>query len=112
MIKVKVTMKTLDLEKTLAEKKEVYKTETANYLVASTKSFNNLIDDLKAENKTPSSAERVDLFLDKVATQTAITAMVENLVKDVEYRPPVITHIMNALDGACVFKKPAVSRKK
>lgn len=112
MLKVKATIKTLDLEKTIAEKKEIYKTETANYLVASTKSFNNLMDDLKAANKTPSSAERADLFLDKIAAKDAITAMVETLVKDVDYRPLVVAHIMNALDGACVFKKPAVSRKK
>lgn len=112
MLKVKVTVKTLDLDKTLAERKEVYKTETANYLVASTKSFNNLMDDLKAENKTPSSAERVELFIDKVATINAVKAMVDSLVKDNEYKPLVVAHIMNALDGACVFKKPAVVRKK
>lgn len=112
MLKVKVTVKTLDLEKTLAEKKEVYKTEIGNYLVASTKSFNNLLDDLKAANKAPSSAERTDLFLDKVATKEAITAMVDNLVKDNDYKPLIVAHIMNALDGACVFKKPAISRKK
>ena len=112
MLKVRATIKTLDLEKTIAEKKEVYKTETANYLVASTKSFNNLMDDLKAENKTPSSAERADLFLDKVETKKAVTAMVENLVKDTEYKPLVVEHIMTALDGACVFKKPPVVRKK
>lgn len=112
MLKVKATIKTLDLEKTIAEKKEVYKTETANYLVASTKSFNNLMDDLKEENKTPSSVERADLFLDKAETKKAITEMVEKLVKDTEYKPLAVEHIMTALDGACVFKKPPVVRKK
>lgn len=112
MIKVKATLKTLDLEKTIAEKKEVYKTETAHYLVASTKSFNNLMDDLKAENKTPSTAERTDLFLDKAATEKAVTEMVAGMVKDTEYAPLVVAHIMTALDGACVFKKPPVVRKK
>lgn len=112
MLKVGIMTKTLDLEKTLAEKKEIYKTESANYLVASTKSFNNLIDDLKAENKTPSRVAREEFFLDKVAAENAIVAMVENLVEDVEYRPLVVTHIMNALNGACVFKKPPIVRKK
>ena len=112
MLKVKATTKTLDLAQTLAEKKEIYKTETASYIVASTKSFNNLIDDLKAANKTPSTMERVDLFLDKVETEKAVTAMVTNMVKDTEYAPLVVAHIMNALDGACVFKKPPIVRKK
>ena len=112
MLKVKATIKTLDLEKTIAVKKEVYNTEIAHYLVASTKSFNNLMDDLKAENKTPSTAERTDLFLDKAATEKAVTAMVADMVKDSEYAPLVVTHIMTALDGACVFKKSPVIRKK
>lgn len=112
MLKVKATIKTLDLEKTITERKEVYKTETVHYLVASTKSFNNLMDDLKAENKTPSTAERTDLFLDKAVTEKAVTAMVADMVKDTEYAPLVVAHIMTALDGACVFKKPPVVRKK
>lgn len=112
MLKVKATIKTLDLEKTIAEKKLIYNTETADYLVASTKSFNNLMDDLKAENKMPSNAEKTDLFLDKAATEKAVAAMVADMVKDNEYAPLVVTHIMNALDGACVFKKPPVLRKK
>lgn len=112
MLKVKATIKTLDLEKTIAEKKEVYNTEIVNYLVASTKSFNNLMDDLKAENKMPSTAERTDLFLDKELTEKAVTSMVADMFKDPEYAPLVVTHIMTALDGACVFKKPPVVRKK
>lgn len=112
MLKVKVTTKTLDLEKTIVEKKEIYKTEIAHYLVASTKSFNNLMDDLKAENKTPSTAERTDLFLDKAVTEKTITAIVADMVKDTEYAPLVVAHIMTALDGACVFKKSPVVRKK
>jgi hypothetical protein len=112
MIKVKATIRTLNLEKTLSEKREIYDTETANYLVASTKSFNNLMDDLKAENRLPSKVERTDLFLDKEETGKAIAGIVENLVKDVDYVSLVIEHIMTALDGACVFKKPPIVRKK
>lgn len=112
MIKVKATIKTLDLEKTIAEKKEVYKTEIAKYIVASTKSFNNLMDYLKLENKTPSTTERTDLFLDITATERAVIEMVFSMVKDTEYAELVVSHIMNALDGACVFKRAPVVRKK
>lgn len=112
MIKTEVTIKTLDLEKTLAEKKEVYKTETANYLVASTKSFNNLMKDLKAENKVPSSVKTVELFLDKAEVESTIIDMVHEMVDDSEYAALVINHIMSALDGACIFKRPPVKRKK
>ena len=112
MLKVKLTFRTLDLEKTIAEKKEAYKTETANYLVASTKSYNNLVDDLKQENKIAANSEIKELFLDKAATRNAVTEMVSKAVTDTAYQPLVVEHIMKALDSACVFKKPPVVRKK
>ena len=112
MLKVKLTFRTLDLEKTLVEKKEMYKVETQNALVASTKSYNNLIDDLKAENKVATNSEIKELFLDKATTEKAISAMVAQSVADVAYQPLVIAHIMKALDSACVFKKPPIVRKK
>lgn len=112
MLKVKLTFRTLDLEKTLAEKKESYKIETANYLVASTKSYNNLVDDLKADNKVAQESEIKELFLDKANAEKAVAAMVESMVADTVYRPLVTAHIMKALDGACAFKKPPVVRKK
>lgn len=112
MLKVKLTFRTLDLEKTLASKKEEYKVETQNALVASTKSYNNLIDDLKAENKVATNSEIKELFLDKATTEKAIAAMVAANVADTAYQPLVTAHIIKALDAACVFKKPAIVRKK
>lgn len=112
MLKVKLMFRSLDLEKTLAEKKECYKTDTAAYLVASTKSYNNLIDDLKQENKVATNSEIKELFLDKAATRNAVAEMVSKAVTDTAYQPLVIEHIMKALDSACVFKKPPIVRKK
>ena len=112
MLKVKLTFRTLDLEKTLVEKKEVYKIDTQNALVASTKSYNNLIDDLKADNKVATNSEIKELFLDKASTEKAVAAMVATSVTDTAYQPLVTAHIMKALDAACVFKKPAIVRKK
>ena len=112
MLKVKLTFRTLDLEKTLVEKREMYKVETQNALVASTKSYNNLIDDLKAENKVATNSEIKELFLDKATTEKAIAAMVAANVADTAYQPLVTAHIMKALDSACVFKKPPIVRNK
>lgn len=112
MLKVKATIRTLNLKKTLETEKEVYEEETVHFLVASTKSFNNLMDDLKAINKTPAKVEKTELFLDREETEREINGMVECLVKDNEYKALVFDHIMNALDGACVFRKPPVIRKK
>lgn len=112
MLKVKLTFRKLDLQKTIEQKKEVYNTAVGNYLVASTKSFNNLIDDLKADNMTPTKTEVRELFIDKPAMQVKVAEIVKELVSDEEYRVPVVAHIMRALDSACVFKKPPIVRKK
>lgn len=112
MLKVRLTFKKLDLQKTIEQKKEVYNTATENYLVASTKSFNNLIDDLKADNMSPTKTEVRELFIDKQAMHDKVSAAVNDLVSDTEYRLLVVAHIMKALDSACVFKKPPIVRKK
>lgn len=112
MLKVRFTFKKLDLQKTIEQKKEVYNTATENFLVASTKSFNNLVDDLKSNNMTPTKTEVRELFIDKAAMESKVTAAVNDLVSDTEYRLFVVAHIMKALDSACVFKKPPIVRKK
>lgn len=112
MLKVKLIFRTLDLEKTLTEKKECYKTETASYLVASTKSYNNLVEDLKQENKVATNSEIKELFLDKATMRNAIAEIVSKAVTDTTYQPLVTEHIIKALDSACVFKKPPIVRKK
>lgn len=112
MLKVKLTFRQLDLQKTIEQKKEVYTTSFGKYLVASTKSFNNLIDDLKAENMTPTKTEVRELFIDKSAMESKVASAVDELVSDEEYKWSVVAHIMKALDSACVFEKPPIVRKK
>lgn len=111
MQKVKLTYKNPKAE--IENGKPVVKFDvvTENYLVASTKSFNNLIDELKKQGKVPTSAEKVDFFLDDNKVKEIIKNMVDTLVSDEIYRKPVFEHIVKALDGACVFKKVIVRKK-
>ena len=112
MLKVKATVKTpVAVMKDGAPVVE-FQTETIIALVASTKSYNNFMDDLRAQGKNPDTTTTKELFIDKEEAREAIRALVETDVKDPEYQEAVINHIMKALDGACVFKKPPVVRKK
>lgn len=86
--------------------------EIVNAIVASTKSQNNLVDEMKARGQNVGTVKVEELFLDKQATATAVAEMVATQVKDEVVAKAVVSHIVKALDGACVFKKPAVSRKK
>ena len=111
MLNVKLSFKTLDLEQTLAQKKAIYASTSTKALVASTKSYNNLIDDLKQEGKAPTQTEIKELFLDKAEVSKAISPVISAAVPDAEVAVLVLAHCMKALDAACVFRKPPVKRK-
>ena len=106
MQKLNIKIKEVDFEK----KQFVDKVETA--IVASTKSQNNLIDYLKEQGKIVASVSVEEIFLDKGKTRQAVADFVETQINDKAVSDSVIAHIVKALDGACVFKKPPVARKK
>lgn len=82
------------------------------HLTASTKSTNNLIDDMKREGLVASDVIVKDFFLDKDETRKAVTELVTKISPEHELDGVIVNHIMKALDGACVFKKPPIVRKK
>lgn len=88
------------------------KRETVSAVVASTKSQNNLIEEMKEQGKNVGTVKVEEFFLDKQATANAVAEMVAKQIKEEEIARAVVSHIVKALDGACVFKKPAVVRKK
>lgn len=111
MKKISVQFKELNWEKSKAENKPIYDIDSEVVVVASTKSENNYIDELTKSGKVPTTKEVKEFFLDKNATRAEVIAMVNKLCDDIEVRDMVVNHIMDALDGACVFWKD-LSRKK
>lgn len=105
MLNVTLNFKKLNLAKTVAEQKEVYEEKTERYLVASTKSYNKLIEGLKAQNKIATSAEVEKLFLDRDLIRTAVTQMVFSQIEDPDIATDTIAHIMETLNGACLFDR-------
>lgn len=90
-----------------------YDEQTADYVVASTKSYNNLIEELKQDNKIATNSIVENIFIDKETTRKAVEAIVNGQIKDdAVTAKAVINHMMSALDKACVFKKPPVVRAK
>ena len=82
------------------------------HLTASTKSTNNLIDDMKREGIVASDVIVKDFFIDKDETRKTVTELVARISPEHELDESIVKHIMKALDGACVFKKPPIVRKK
>lgn len=88
------------------------KKEIVSAVVASTKSQNNLIEEMKEQGKNVGTVKVEEFFLDKQTTANAVAEMVAKQIKEEEIAKAVVSHIVKALDGACVFKKPPVVRKK
>ena len=88
-----------------------YETTELVKVVASTKSENNLTDDLKQEFDSVLYTAK-DLFLDKEKTTNAILTTVKEQIKDEQIQKQVIEHIKNVLEIGCLFYKPIIRNKK
>lgn len=84
---------------------------TITAVVASTKSANNLKEDLAANDVLVRKCDTETVFIDKAIAEKHVTALVEEGVADKTIRADIVKHIINALDGACVFYKPPIKRK-
>ena len=82
------------------------------HLTASTKSTNNLLDYMKSNGLLASDVIVKDFFLNREEVRITITELVARVSPEHELDESIIDHIMKALDGACVFKKPTIVRKK
>ena len=88
-----------------------YETQTETHIVASTKSQNNLIDDMQRDGKIPTEKKIENLFLDRAETEKAVDAFVSSQIKDTKTAELVSAFVKNALDGACVYYKPIIRKK-
>lgn len=107
---VKIHFKQLDVTKTIESKKPVYVEGDEIHVVASTKSFNNLLDEYKASEKTVVSTERKDFFLDKTALNDAVEECVTAQIDNKEVAELVVKHIQKVLEGGCIYYKPIIRK--
>lgn len=78
------------------------------HVVASTKSQNNLIEELSASGNIVFGVSAQDLYLDKAKTRKYIDDMVSEQINDTVIKQAVINQIYKGLDLACVFDKNSV----
>lgn len=74
-------------------------------IVASTKSQNVLIRDYNAKDRFIRTIEEKDLFVDKIAVETALTATFGKQYSG-DVLKALVAHAVKALDGACMFERP------
>ena len=100
---VKIHFKQLDVAKTIEAKKPVYLEGDDLHVVASTKSFNNLLDDYKVSDKTVVKTERKDFYLDKDALNEAVEDCVKVQIHDEKIAELVVEHVQKVLEGGCIY---------
>lgn len=107
MLKCKITTKTPNWETKKMD------SVTADYIVASTKSLNNIIESLQELGDTVSKVERSELYLDLSAMDKTLTEAIKvAFPKESEaVQKAIVSHCLKALDGAVCFKRPEVKRK-
>ena len=90
----------------------VQKERREKYVTASTKSTNNLLDEVRGVKKeNVSNYKATEFFLDEKATREAVEALVDSQVDDTYIAEATKDHIIKALYGACVLYKPSKRSK-
>ena len=79
-------------------------------VVASTKTENSLIEDLRNQGKMIVNYKTKDLFLDKAKTEENIFSFVATQIDNKEIAEMVAKHCIEMLDRGCVFYRP-INRK-
>ena len=81
-------------------------------VVASTKSENNLLDEMKKQGTIIAEVIEKDLFLNKNGLLEIVRAYVDSEIKEEDLAIKVYEHIAKVLDGGCIFYKPFVRNQK
>lgn len=111
MQKVTLEFKQLNLAETVKQNKPIYDTETATHIVASTKSFNNLIEDYQEQNKVPTKTTRKDIFLDRNKIEVAMQNAIAEQITDNAEKELITKFVCKALEGICIYYNPIVRKK-
>lgn len=85
-----------------------FEDEHRTEVVASTKSQNNLVDELRESGALVGKVEAKDLFMDKNKCEKHLRTMIEEQITDEKLRKSVYNQIVKGLDLACVFEKNSI----
>lgn len=86
-----------------------YDKKTEVHLVASTKSFNNLVDDMKQVGKFPTASKQEEFFLNPKEVEKDLKETIKKHVAP-DIVDKMTDHCMKALLSACVFKREKESK--
>lgn len=111
MKKVVVTTKTANA--VVENGKPVIKWEEkkADYVVASTKTENKLLEELANNGELVVKSAASELFLDRAKVKNALQVIVNEEIKEKELAEKVFEFVCNVLEKGCIFKT-VITRKK
>lgn len=105
MQKVTLTQSTINLNETVKQNKVVYDTTETTHIVASTKSLNILLQELKEKNINVNKVKVVDVWCSRAVVNKHLEALAKDTFTDEKMQALFIEYMQKQLEKMCIFEK-------
>lgn len=105
MQKVILTQSKVNLQETVKQNKVVYDKQDKTYIVASTKSLNILVNELKAKEVHISKIKTSDVWCSREIVNKHLTALAKETFDNEEMQDLFIDYMHKQLEKMCIFEK-------
>ena len=105
MQKVTLTQSTINLTETVKQNKVVYDTTETTHIVASTKSLNILLQELKEKNINVNKVAVTDVWCNRVIVNKHLEALAKDTFADEKMQKLFVEYMKKQLEKMCIFEK-------
>lgn len=105
MQKVTLTQSTINLNETVKQNKVVYDTTETTHIVASTKSLNILLQELKEKNINVNKVKVVDVWCSRAVVNKHLAELAKDTFADEKMQTLFVEYMRKQLEKMCIFEK-------
>ena len=105
MQKVTLTQSTINLAETVKQNKVVYDTTETTHIVASTKSLNILLQELKEKNINVNKVKVADVWCSRAVVNKHLAELAKDTFADEKMQALFIEYMQKQLEKMCIFEK-------
>ena len=105
MQKVTLTQSTINLTETVKQNKVVYDTTETTHIVASTKSLNILLQELKEKNINVNKVKVADVWCSRAVVNKHLVELAKDTFADEKMQALFIEYMQKQLEKMCIFEK-------
>ena len=105
MQKVTLTQSTINLTETVKQNKVVYDTTETTHIVASTKSLNILLQELKEKNINVNKVKVADVWCNRAVVNKHLAELAKDTFLDEKMQKLFVEYMQKQLEKMCIFEK-------